>query len=89
VLLFVGRSRHLPCLVRVVRTLVDHCSSLGLIGVLFFYPSGALLELGERLRRLVTQPAKDTLQPSESLDQRRLLPAAASASASACVEKCT
>ena len=49
------------------------------------HPTGALLELGERLRRLVAQPARDTLQPGESLDQRRLLLATTSA-ASCCLQ---
>ena len=53
---------------RAARALVDPCRSLDLVGVPLSHPSGALLELGERLLRLVAQPAKDTLQPGESLD---------------------
>jgi hypothetical protein len=45
---------------------------------------GALLKLGACLRRLVAQPAKDTCQPRESLDQHRLLSAATSV-ASCCL----
>ena len=48
--------------------LVDQYSALGLRFVPPFRRTRALLELGERLLRLVAQPAEDILQACESLD---------------------